>query len=208
MKGSPDKRSQEEESLVCVAPSESFLNGVRWQRRVRLGRSCHLVTHESECFHDQVKLSDSNSAVDLENRQHNEFFPSHSPRHLHWLRLSGKIKKKNLKSMRANPPWSVPWMHTYCQSGRGMFRHMGAIKNPANTCYNAVQLECSYQITTCQCTGIREDRPYLMNVSESAIKMYVSVIKQEDNHQEVIPSDSSWKILRSTRTNYESLYNY
>lgn len=47
-----------------------------------------------------------------------------------------------------------------------------------------------------------------MNVSESAIKMYVSVIKQEDNHQEVIPSDSSWKILRSTRTNYESLYNY
>lgn len=94
MKGSPDKRSQEEESLVCVAPSESFLNGVRWQRRVRLGRSCHLVTHESECFHDQVKLSDSNSAVDLENRQHNEFFPSHSPRHLHWLRLSGKIKKK------------------------------------------------------------------------------------------------------------------
>lgn len=46
MKGSPDKKSQEEENLVCVALSESFLNGARWQRSARLGRSCHLVTHE------------------------------------------------------------------------------------------------------------------------------------------------------------------
>lgn len=42
--------------------------------------------------------------------------------------------------------------------GQGMFRHMGAIKNPANTCYIARQFEHSYQITTCLCTGISEDK--------------------------------------------------
>lgn len=46
IKGSRDKRSQEEENLVCFAWSQSFLNGVIWQCSTTLGRSCYLVTHE------------------------------------------------------------------------------------------------------------------------------------------------------------------
>lgn len=46
IKGIPDKKCQEEENLVYVALPESFLNGVRWQRSGRFGRSCRPVTHD------------------------------------------------------------------------------------------------------------------------------------------------------------------
>lgn len=49
IKDSANNKSLEEWKLVCVVLLKSFLNGV-----LRLGRLSSLVTHEKECFHDQV----------------------------------------------------------------------------------------------------------------------------------------------------------
>lgn len=50
IKGSPDKKSQEEENLVCVASLESFLNGVTLHRNTKTGRSC--MSYKLEYPHD------------------------------------------------------------------------------------------------------------------------------------------------------------
>lgn len=43
IKGSPDKKSQEEENLVCVTSLESFLNGATLHHDTKTGRSYHVI---------------------------------------------------------------------------------------------------------------------------------------------------------------------
>ena len=135
------------------------------------------------------KPSDSNCALGYRNRQHNSCRPSHSLQYPHQACLGGG-KKGGFEERAWWSSLICPLHYTYCQLSQDMFRHMGAIKNPTNTWYNALQFEHGYEITILSKHGSKI-KPFLWMSFNMKTCMCISVIKRQGN---------SFKLLRQEKS--------